>query len=315
MTIAIAAAGPHAGRAVFEGLRAAEKIGTQSIGGFVSFVALTRGGEIVRFDTQRGGSSTLFVDGERCGVEPPPPVADASAAALISSGPDRPVPLSQFVTADASGGLVSGHRLPTALSVNGKPMNLEALEHLLAGRTAKEAVDIVVGENPAADCGLIAVDLVGRVHARNSERVIGRPDVHQAEMTLDDPVAKVIALQNAIQPYKIVAEVAVAVAHHVMRGPIVPEEWLSVETGLAVQPGIESAVHCDPDLKAQFVLTTDPTILKGEQSGSAIYLNSAVYRDGKLVGHTVEELLCVLKEGRITSFSGQKRTRLGFVRR
>jgi hypothetical protein len=43
MTIAIAAAGPHAGRVAFEGLRAAEKIGTQSIGGFVSFVALTRG--------------------------------------------------------------------------------------------------------------------------------------------------------------------------------------------------------------------------------------------------------------------------------
>jgi hypothetical protein len=82
-------------------------------------------------------------------------------------------------------------------------------------------------------------------------------------MTLDEPVAKVIALQNAIQPYKIVAEVAVAVAHHAMRGPIVPEEWLSVETGLTVQPGIESAVHCDADLKAQFVIAETTGAIEG----------------------------------------------------
>jgi hypothetical protein len=242
-------------------------------------------------------------------------LAEAEAAALISSGPDRPMPLSQFVPADIAGGLVTGHRLPTALSINGKPMNREALEHLLAGRAAKEAVDLVVGENPASDCGLIAVDPSGQVYGRSSVRVLGRPDVHQAEMSLDKPMAKVIAFQNAIQPYKIVAEVAVSVAHHIMRGPIVAEEWITVETGLPVRLGKESAIHCDANLKAQFVETVDLSILKGEQAASAIYLNSAVFRDGKPVGRTIGELLCFVKDSKVISFSGQESTRLGFVLR
>jgi hypothetical protein len=313
MTIAIAAAGSNAGRAIFEGLNAAEKIGMQSIGGFVAFAALTEAGALLRAETQRGGSSTLFVDGERNGVEPPTPVAEAVAAGLISSGPDRPTPLSQFVVAAAGVGLVTGHRLPTALGVNGKPMNLEALELLRAGRSGQEAVDAVVGQNPTSDCGLIAIDGAGRVYGRSSARVMARPDVHQAEGSLDQGPGKVIALQNAIQPNRIVAEVAVAVALHVMRGPIVPDEWIAVASGLPVRVGSESAVHCDADLNAEFVVTTDPTIVAGEQAAAAVYLNSAVFRDGRKVGHTAGELLCVLKDGKIVSFSGQERTRIGFV--
>jgi hypothetical protein len=313
MTIAIAAAGPRAGRAIYEGLKAAEKIGTESIGGFVTFAALTASGEIVRFETQRGGSSTLFVDGEYCGAEPPPEVAEAKAAGLISSGPDRPTPLSQFVTADPKAGLVTGHRLPTAISVHGKPMNVEALEQLLAGRSAREAVDAVVGANPAADCGLIAIDLAGNVCARNSVRVLGRPDAHQAEMNLDSPAGKVIAFQNAIQPLKIVAEVAVAVAHQVMQGPAVADDWITVDSGLPVRLGGENALYCDADLKAQYAMTTDASILNGVQAACAIYFNSAVFRDGKRVGHTLGELLCLVDAGKVMSFSGQTRARLGLV--
>jgi hypothetical protein len=315
MTIAIAAAGSNAGRAVFEGLKAAEKVGTQSIGGFVAFAALTKKGTLERAETQRGGSSTLFVDGERNGVEPPRLVGEAVAAGLISSGPDRPTPLSQFVTAAAGIGLVTGHRLPTALGVNGKPMNMEALELLQAGQSAQEAVDAVVGQNPTSDCGLIAIDSAGRVYGRSSARVTAHPDAHQAEGSLDHGPGKVIALQNAIQPNRIVAEVAVAVALHVMRGPIIPDEWIAVASGLPISVGSESAVHCDADLNAQFVVTTDPTIVAGEQAAAAVYLNSAVFRDGKLIGYTVGELLCFLRDGKIVSFSGQERSRIGFVLR
>ena len=314
MTIAIAASGPRAGRAVYEALRAAEKIGTMSIGGFVTFACLTQCGDLFRSETQRGGASTLFVDGERNGVEPPPAIAEAVAAALISSGPDRPNPLSQFVPADSRGGLVTGHRLPTCFGVSGKPMNNETLELLLAGQTAKEAVDAVVGANPMSDCGLIAVDRSGLVYGRNSARVQNRSDVHTAETVLSDPPGKVIAFQNAIQPYKIVAEVAAAVAHHVMRGPIVPDEWITVESGLPVQLGDESAIYCDGELRAQYVVTIDPSILKGAQPASAMYLNSKVFRDGAIVGRTVGDLLCMMQDGKIVTYSGQKHTRLGFVR-
>jgi hypothetical protein len=205
--------------------------------------------------------------------------------------------LSQFVAAAAGVGLVTGHRLPTALGVNGKPMNLEALELLRAGRSGQEAVDAVVGQNPTSDCGLIAIDGAGRVYGRSSARVMARPDAYQAEGSLDQGPGKAIALQNAIQPNRIVAEVAVAVALHVMRGPIVPDDWITVASGLPVRLGNESAIHCDVDLNAQFVVTTDATILAGEQAAAAVYLNSAVFREGKLVGHTTGELLCFLKHG------------------
>jgi hypothetical protein len=314
MTIAIAAAGPRAGRAVYEALKAAEKIGTMSIGGFVTFACLTQLGDLLRSETQRGGSSTLFVDGERNGVEPPAAVAEAVSAALISSGPDRPIPLSQFVPADSRGGLVTGHRLPTCFGITDKPMNSETLELLIAGQTAREAVDAVIAANPMSDCGLIAVDRSGLVYGRNSVRVQNRPDVHTAEMSLSDPPGKVIAFQNAIQPYRIVAEVAAAIAHQVMRGPIVPDDWLTVDTGLPVQLGEDSAIYCDGNLKAQYVVTIDPSILKGSQPASAMYLNSKVYRDKVIVGRTVGDLLCMMQDGKIVTFSGQKHTRLGFVR-
>jgi hypothetical protein len=312
MTLAIAVAGPNAGKAVFEGLRAAEKIGSQSIGGFAILAALTEDGRLIYAETQRGGSSTLFVEGERCGVDPPVEVCQAPIAAMITSGPDRPAPLKQFLVADPAAGIVTGHRLPNALSMRGNAMNVEVLEALRAGRSAREAVDLVVGGNPAADCGLIAMDHGRNVYGRNSERVLARPDVHQAQRSLAHPVGSVIAFQNAIQPYEIVAEVAAGVALHVMRGPIVPDAWVTVESGLPVELGQESAVYCDNQLMAQRVLTTDPTILRGLQSGSAIYLDSKVYQEGTDVGRTVGELLCVLENGIIKSFSGQTRTRLGY---
>ena len=44
MTIGIGACGPHAGRAVFDALAAAEKVGTGAIGGFVTYAAIGEGG-------------------------------------------------------------------------------------------------------------------------------------------------------------------------------------------------------------------------------------------------------------------------------
>jgi hypothetical protein len=64
MTIGIAAWGPDAGHAVFEALKVAEKVGRGSIGGFAVFVAITSDGRVIRAETQRGGTATLFLQGE-----------------------------------------------------------------------------------------------------------------------------------------------------------------------------------------------------------------------------------------------------------
>src|SRR5437870_4273275 len=107
MTIGIAAHGSNAGLAVYKSLRAAERVGSGSIGGFATFAAITASGKLLRHATQRGGTSTLFLDGEITGTEPPSEVAAAPSAAVISSGPERPE-LEKLLTADPVAGLVTG---------------------------------------------------------------------------------------------------------------------------------------------------------------------------------------------------------------
>ena len=83
MTIGIGAAGPNAGLAVFRALAAAEAVGHGAIGGFAVFAVLTADGRVIRAETQRGGSATLFTDGETTGGPPPPEVASARFAAVV----------------------------------------------------------------------------------------------------------------------------------------------------------------------------------------------------------------------------------------
>jgi hypothetical protein len=156
MTIGIAAWGPDAGHAVFAALTAAEKVGRGSIGGFAVFVAITGDGRVIRAETQRGGTATLFLNGETTGTNPPDEAGAAPLAALMSSGPDRPEPLAQFVVADGRAGLVTGHRLPNAAAVSGRPLNAEILELMRTGSAPADAVRQVLEANPHADAGVIA---------------------------------------------------------------------------------------------------------------------------------------------------------------
>jgi hypothetical protein len=60
MTIGIAAHGPNAGLTVYRSLRATERVGAGSIGGFAAFGAISADGKLLRHETQRGGTSTAF---------------------------------------------------------------------------------------------------------------------------------------------------------------------------------------------------------------------------------------------------------------
>lgn len=311
MTIAIGAYGPDAGLAVYRGLEAAERIGRGAIGGFATYAAITEEGELHRHQTQRGGSATLFIEGESTGVAPPKPVAGATAAGVISSGPERPEPLSQFLTADPAGGLVTGHRLPNGPSASGRPLNVEALEHLLAGKSAQEAVDAVIDANREADVGLIAVDRRGRIFCRNSDRVARRPDLGHARREVPGG-AVVEVLHNAIRPFPVVAEVAAAVAFEVMVGAPEPAGWITLNLPLPLSLGDENAVHCDASLAATSITTTDPLLVSGRQVCAAIYLQSAVYRDGELLGHTMFEPIATVEDGRIVELSGQQSLKMSF---
>lgn len=312
MTIGIGAFGPNAGRAVYDALRAAERIGRGAIGGFVTYAAIGESGEVLRSETQRGGTLTLFTEGETTGVEPPPHFAAARFAGIISSGPDRPEPLAQYLPADPRGGLVTGHRIPPTTGVNGKPMNGEVMELLLAGRSAREAVGEVVGANPEADCGLIAIDMNGGAHCCNSERVLRRPDVGTALKRDEASGAAVAVLHNAIRPYPVLAELAATVALDTMIGEAEPKGWITIHAGTPIEMGPENAVLCDAAGVAQRVTTTDPAIGERGELGAAIYLASAVYLDGDLVGHTMFEPIALIENGRFTELSGKESLRIGY---
>jgi hypothetical protein len=312
MTIGIGACGPNAGRAVFEALRAAERVGRGAIGGFATYAAITADGRLLRHETQRGGSQTLFIDGESTGVDPSGEVASATAAAVISSGPERPTPLSQFLTADPKGGLVSGHRLPNGISVDGRALNVEVLEELIAGRTAREAVDRIIGRNPEADVGLIAVDLRGGAWSRNSSRVQRRPDLGHGRLEDGNAGAAVEVLHNAIRPHPSLAVLVAAVAMEAMVGAAQPAGWITINAGVPLVLGEAAAVHCDRTMVAQKVITTDPTIVKGPHACAAIYIHSAVIVDGTRVGLTMFEPIVTVIDGICTTMSGQTTLRMSF---
>jgi hypothetical protein len=297
---------------VFKALQAAERVGHGAIGGFATYAAIGADGQLFRHQTQRGGSTTLFIDGESTGVLPPDDVANAIAAAVISSGPERPEPLSQFLAADPAGGLVSGHRLPNGLSVDGSALNIEALDHLIAGKSAKEAIDLVIDRNPEADVGLLAVDRQGGAHSRNSNRVSSRPDLGHARLEDARTGAVVEVLHNAIRPFPATAAIAAAVALDAMVGEPKPLGWITIDAGIPVVLGDENAVHCDAALVARRVVTTDPIIVTGQHACAAIYLHSRVYRDGELLGFTMFEPITTVVDGTIVEMSGQKSLRMSY---
>jgi hypothetical protein len=312
VTIGIGAYGPGAGLAVYLGLRAAERVGSGAIGGFATFAAITADGALLRHETQRGGSRTLFLDGETTGVPPPVEVAEAIAAAVISSGPERPAPLSQFLAADGGAGLVTGHRLPNGPSVDGNPLNAEALGHLARGLSAEVAVNAVIDRNPEADVGLIAVDLKGGAFFRNSARVARRPDLGHARLEDAGAGAVVEVTHNAIRPGPAVAAIVAATAMHSMAGRVEAYGWVTIEAGIPVELAEEDAVHCGDDLVATRVTTTDPILVRGRQVGAAIYLHSAVYRGPERLGLTLFEPIVTIEDGRIVEMSGQRSLRMSY---
>ncbi|MEQ9639802.1 MAG: hypothetical protein RIM84_07220 [Alphaproteobacteria bacterium] len=312
MTIGIGAFGPNAGQAVFDALHAAERVGQGAIGGFVTYAAIGADGTILRSDTQRGGSSTLFTEGETTGVAPPAAFAAARVAGLISSGPDRPAPLAQYVPIDAGAGLVTGHRIPPSTGANGKPMNGEVLELMLAGKTAKEAVDSVVGAAPEADCGLIAIDVHGGVHARNTERVLRRPDTGMALRRDNTGEAAVAVLHNAIRPFPVLADLVAAVALDTMLGAAKPLGWIEINAGIPIEMGDINAVHCDDAGTATRITTTDPAIGVRGELGAAIYLASAVYLGDRMVGRTMFEPITTIQNGVLVALSGKSSLRMSY---
>jgi hypothetical protein len=312
MTIGIIAFGPRAGVAVFKALRAVERVGRGSIGGYASFVAVTADA-VLRYETQRGGTLTLFTAGETTGVEPDAALEAARLACVMSSGPDRPEPLAQFTPAAAGVGLMTGHRLPNMPGADGVPLNTKVLELMCAGVEPGEAVDRVLDANPNADAGLIAGSLDGVVYARNSARVQSRPDLGQARRVAGKAVVEV--LHNAIHPVAPLADLAAEIALDIMLRRDDPDAEMIVRTGTPVVAGPDDRVLVNANLEAVEIHTSDARLASGRWNCAAIYLGARVVRDGRILGTTLIEPNMIVENGKLVSMSGQHEVRIGMRKR
>ncbi|WP_204138656.1 DUF6963 family protein [Halomicronema sp. CCY15110] len=313
MTIAIAAYGPHAGLAIFQALQAAEAVGEGAIRGFVTLAVMTPAGTLQRFETQRGGTRTLFTAGETTGVAPPEAVQGAIAAALISSGPDRPTPLSQFLTADASAGLVTAHRVPQGPSVNGLPLNVEVLHALQSGQSAQQATASVLAANPQADVGFITIDRNGNLHLQNSPRVQQRPDLGRAYREDAATGAKLGVLHNAIAPATSLAPLVADIGFRCLVEPEPVVGQFTLVAGVPIVYGKVDAVDVDEQGIAHRVVTSDRTFTDRDRSGVGIYLHSLVRQRGQIIGKTCFEPICIVSGGHIVEMSGQTSLHISYT--
>ncbi len=304
MTIGIGATGPNAGLAVFRALAAAERVGEGAIGGFAVFAAIDDEGHLYRAETQRGGTATLFTAGERTGIEPPAQVAAAHIAAVMSSGPDRPAPLSQFLAAGGAVGLVTGHRLPNTPGADGVAVNEAVLSAMAGGLSAKDALAPVLGANPEIDAGMIALDRFGGIAAGNTRLVAARPDLGIASRR-DQSGTAVEVLHNAIRPAASLAPLVADIAMQVLSPPPAPLGHAIVKAGTPLAEGTVNRVVLDAENVAIRVEVTSPLMLTEKLACAAVYLGAEVVRDGVMLGRTTEEPNVLVDGGRIVRLSGQ----------
>lgn len=304
MTVGIAVSGPRAGLAVFRALQAVEKVSRGAIGGFVSLVAIDAEGRLHAADTQRGSTRTLFTEGERTGVDPPPAIAEARLAALMASGPNRPQPLRQFTPGDPQAGLVTGHRMPNMPGVDGIPLAEAVLARLRDGAGPREAVEAELARNPEADAGLIAVDLAGRIHIGDSAYVQRRSD--RGSLLADDPAtgARCGVLHNAVFPHRALAALAAAAAFDAIAPVDRRDLEVVIPAGIRLERGPERALHLDADGAVSHMTVTEPSWLGPSRHGAPLPFDTPVRRAGILVGHVVTEPYCIVEHGRLVSLSG-----------
>lgn len=303
MTIGIGALGPRAGLAIVRALNAAERVAEGSIGGFVTFAAITADGRLFRAQTQRGGTRTLFTLGEKSSGVLPIEIEGSTCAALMSSGPDRPEPLSQFVAGDAAVGLVSGHRLPNGIGRDGVAFNEAVLARMRGGAAAADALEAVLTAEPEADAGMIALGPARGIAALNSNRVAQRPDLGSARMERNGATVEV--LHNAITPRAALAPLVAEIAIETMCPRFAPRGQAIVRAGT---PLVAAGCHrlvVDPTGEALRIDCAEPTLLRGQHNCAAVHLGAPVVTgSGELLGYTLLEPNAVVRDGSVISLSG-----------
>ncbi|MBB95390.1 MAG: hypothetical protein CML68_12465 [Rhodobacteraceae bacterium] len=294
MTIGIAVHGPQAARAALAGLEAVEAVGRGAIGGFVSLSVITPGRKLIDLGVQRGGAQAMLAQPGMAQTD------GARLAVLMSSGPDRPEPLSQFTPCDPAAGLITGHRLPNMPGPDGIVPNRQALEALRAGATPEAAVQAAFAPRPQVDAGLIVMSLAGEIALGNSAAVAARDDIGAAHFVSE--TLSVGILHNTIFPHHALADLALsAIRDRVAPADAAPYQGQAL--GLSVVPGAVHALLVEDDqiVGAEAV---GPEWLRPDWEGCPVRRGDPVKTGGRVVGQVVAEAYCTLANGVVTGTRG-----------
>lgn len=298
MTIGIAATGPWAGAGVLAGLRAVENIASGAIGGFVSLAVLTQDNQLLRAETQVNGTRGLF----RGPV--PKRILNAPFAGLISSGPDRPEPLSQFVAAAPGIGIVTGHRFPQSAVGDGRPANRLILEAMEAGAAPGAAIDGLIAQYPDLDAGFIALSVTGEIGLGNMPSVLRRSDHGAAIWQSDTGRAQVATIHNAILPRRTLAALTNEIVLDEMRHREMTVHVITVSAGAVLRHGPCAEIHVDQTCNAVRILHPDAGDMRGTVSfglGDRV----KVLKQGEFLGWLGLEPFMTITDGTILSLDGK----------
>ncbi|MBN7778828.1 hypothetical protein JYP49_21510 [Nitratireductor aquimarinus] len=290
MTIGIAAYGEGSLAAVQAAVSAAELLGRGAIGGFAVLAVIEANGEIAYRTTQRGGISALDI---------PVDWFQAQYAAVISSGPDRPDPITQFLAGKAGVGLVTGHRLPNSPTADGVSANIAVLDRMAVGEAPQDCIDAVLAQDPEMDAGLIAVALGGRLGISNASRVLRRGDLGQAH--LEEGGRGFALLLNSIfaatGECQTLADVVGGLAWQELTGKQADHMKLTLEAPVLIKPALVDRVYVDMSGRIVALETSDPRVCKADRLGTAAYLSTEVWLEERPLGIAVSELVARLANG------------------
>lgn len=287
MTIGIATRGPMAGLAAWRSLLAAELLGRGEIAGFCVFTWRDAKGRFHQVTTQRGGTSGLpeLTSGWR----------EAEMAAVISSGPDRAEPLTQFLPCDPDAGLVTGHRLPTSRTAEGTALNLAALTLLKSGGLSAQSLGDLLA-SPGMDAGLICLPLKGPVVMANAPRVEARDDHGRALREEGPRVAAV--LHNSIHAASLaghaLAEALAGIAAETLGLGSARHGIARLPDQIRVVAAAEEAIHLDAEGCVTSLHSADPAYGGIRPGITAIYSRMPVWQGGRMVGHAASEVFARL---------------------
>lgn len=291
MTIGIACHGNNAVEAAISAVLGAELLGRGAIGGFAVLAILDENGAFQHVCVQRGGVSELQVPDQWC---------LAKTAAIISSGPDRPEPLVQFLPGKSGIALVTGHRVPTSLTRSGIPANEAVLQLLAEGRLPQAAIDDVLCQEPEMDAGLIVLTANGKIGWANTQRVARRPDIGDAAK-VEDSCGYALLHNSIYSNHSSCAELARSLGDLAWAALSDTEQvhgLVRLVQPIVLQLADSDRVTISADGCILALETANRALLSGHYAlRSVVYGAPQVFCDGHLVGYAATELFARIDEG------------------